>query len=298
MLALEYPADYDVFSLVCIDDRKCTPKDPSIVQYANAKLEKYIPLYGEFIATAEDDLTLYAMRDLEQLLGKEIVWVRGMSFDDVIEKGTQTRLPSWARRYCTDKMKLYAIFMWWFWNVGEKVNMRIGFRADEFDRMIRFFNNSNPTEYSIPVACSTKGKRLQRHETFNWRTCTMPLVKDGIENIDVKNYWSKKRIPRTLFEPEKQIVFPEVSNCINCFHKNLETLMYEALVNKDKMNWAASKEFHIKGNSNMGTWRDDKRTYQSIIEEAEAMDKESIAFLINKLSKFVGNFCDVVGCTE
>ena len=74
-IAANYPADYEVFSLVCIDDQKCSPKDKSIQRYVNDKLEKYIPEFGEFIATSEDDLTLTAMRDLEQYLGKEIVWV-------------------------------------------------------------------------------------------------------------------------------------------------------------------------------------------------------------------------------
>ena len=113
-IAVHYPADYEVFSVVCIDDKECTPKDKAIVDYANRKLEKLIPKYGEFIATAEDDATLKAMMDLEQYLGREIIWVRGKSFDDVIDTGTQTRLPSWARRYCTEQMKLQPIFDWWF----------------------------------------------------------------------------------------------------------------------------------------------------------------------------------------
>ncbi len=37
-------------------------------------------------------------------------------------------------------MKMQALFEWWLIEIGEKVDMRIGFRADEFDRMERFFN--------------------------------------------------------------------------------------------------------------------------------------------------------------
>ena len=105
-LAVHFPADYEVFSLVCINKKEAAPKDPFIINYVNQKLEKFIPQFGEFIATAEYNLMLQAMIDLEQIIGKEIIWVRGMSFDDVIDTGTQTRLPSWARRYCTEKMKL------------------------------------------------------------------------------------------------------------------------------------------------------------------------------------------------
>jgi hypothetical protein len=103
----------------------------------------------------------------------------GLSFDQVIDEGTKTRLPSWARRYCTEKMKLLPIFLYWFKNIGVKCNMRIGFRADEFDRMLRFFNNSDPSNFKIPTSCDTSGQRRQKHETFNWRYCDMPLVRDN-----------------------------------------------------------------------------------------------------------------------
>jgi len=123
-IAVKYPADYNVFSLVCIDDKASAPKDPYVKKYVDKKLSEYTERYGEFIATAEDDKTLLALIDLEQLIGKEITWVRGASFDDVIDKGTKTRLPSWARRYCTEAMKLLPIFLWWYHHVGEVVDMR------------------------------------------------------------------------------------------------------------------------------------------------------------------------------
>ena len=177
---MHYPADYEIFSLVCIDRKEAAPKDKAVIKYVNQKLEKFIPEFGEFIATAEDDATLQVMIDLEQYIGKEIIWVRGMSFDDVIDKGTQNRLPSWAIRYCTEKMKLLPIFLWWFNEIGEKCKMNIGFRFDEFSRMERFFNNSDPTNFKIPVNCSVRGERRQKHETFNWRFCSLPLVGGGI----------------------------------------------------------------------------------------------------------------------
>ncbi len=42
-IAANYPADYNVFSLVCIDDPNCAPKDKGLIQYVNAKLEKSTP---------------------------------------------------------------------------------------------------------------------------------------------------------------------------------------------------------------------------------------------------------------
>jgi hypothetical protein len=289
-IAAKFPADYEVFSLVCIDDPDCTPKDKGLIKYVNDKLgEKYISAYGEFIATAEDDQTLVAMRDLEQIIGRNIIWVRGKSYDDIIDqpgqKGKRTRLPSWARRYCTTEMKMEPIFYWWFYTIGEKVNMRIGFRFDEFDRMERFFNNSDPTNFKIPVACSTKGQRLQRHETFNWRFCSFPLIKNAITEDIVIDYWKQSGvIPSTLFEPQRKIKFPVVSNCVGCFHKKPETLSVMAAMHPDKMKWFASQE-----KKNMGNWLDSKISYETIIRNSENWIPEMIK---------TGATCDSGGCTD
>lgn len=240
-IAANYPADYNIFSLVCIDDMNCAPKDKSLIQYVNAKLEKQIPEYGEFIATAEDDQTLVALMDLEQFLGKEITWVRGKSFDQLIDAnfervklGHKKRLPSWARRWCTTEMKMVPIFHWWLNEIGEKCKMRIGFRYDEFDRMERFMNG-DPTNFSIPVACSTKGERRQRHENFNYRFCTFPLVKDIVTKEMVDLFWKDKYVgSSSLFSNKKKIQFPQISNCVGCFHKKPDTLsiMWNTQTNK------------------------------------------------------------------
>ena len=60
-MAVNYPADYNIFALVSIEDLNCKPKDESIIQYVSDKIGK------DFIATAEDNLTLYIIRDLEQI---------------------------------------------------------------------------------------------------------------------------------------------------------------------------------------------------------------------------------------
>lgn len=282
-MAVHYPSDYDIFSCVCIDDPGCAPNDPALIKYASEKLKI------DFIATAEDDMTLVAMMDLEQYIGRNIDWVRGLSFDEVIDEGTKTRLPSWARRYCTEKMKLLPIFLYWFKNIGVKCNMRIGFRADEFDRMIRFFNNSDPTNFKIPVACDTLGKRRQRHEEFNWRFCEMPLVKDRIETRHIKEYWQTHGyIGGNLFEERKQIYFPAISNCVGCFHKSEETLAAQCILQPNKMKWFARQEHKGKGR-----WLDKDITYDYIGNNSYELAKE-ILFEIQHLNES----CDSEGCTD
>jgi hypothetical protein len=288
-LAVHYPADYEVFSLVCIDRKEATPKDKAVIDYVNKKLEKFIPEFGEFIATAEDDATLQVMMDLEQYIGREIIWVRGMSYDDVIDKGTQTRLPSWARRYCTEKMKLLPIFLWWFNEIGERCKMNIGFRFDEFDRMERFFNNSDPTNFKIPISCSTRGKKQQKHETFNWRFCSLPLIKNAITKEKVVSYWENNGwIGGDLFQEKRQMYFPPISNCIGCFHKSEEGLAAMAEIHPEKFIWFIEQE--LKG---MGTWLDSKITYQHLFDNRIELSKEVLFEIKHNLQT-----CDTSGCTD
>lgn len=294
-LAMKYRADFNVFSLVCLDDIKCAPKDKKIIDYVNFKLgDKYISQYGEFIATAEDDKTLYAMQDLEQLLGQSIDWVRGESFDRVIGKryervllGNRKRLPSWARRFCTEEMKLLPIFLWWFENIGEKCDMRIGFRFDEFNRLENFFNNSDPTNFSIPISCNIYGQKQQKHESFKWRKCSFPLIRDGINNKEIKDYWKMNGWVGIddLFEKRRQIEFPEISNCVGCFHKKPETIAIQSnSPNKPKIQWFADKE-----NLGIGTWFDSRITYQTIIDNSNDWIPEMLT----------ENFsCDSGGCHD
>lgn len=287
-MSVHYPADYDVYSVVCIDRYELAPKDKTVVKYANEKLEKYVSEFGEFIATAEDDKTLLVMMDLEQYIGREITWVRGLSFDKVIDLGTQTRLPSWARRYCTEKMKLLPIFLWWFHTIGVKCEMRIGMRFDEFQRMQNFFNNSDPTNFKIPVSCKTYGNKLQVHQSFNWRYCSFPLVKDGINKSHVKSYWSNAGcIPGNLFANERKIEFPPVSNCLGCFHKNEELLAAVSEMNPEKFKWFIDQE--LKG---MGTWLDSKITYQQLFDNRHEIAKEVLIEL-----KY-GETCESGGCND
>jgi hypothetical protein len=286
-LAMHYPADRNVFSVVCIDSKEAAPKDPAILKYTQRKLARFTKEFGEFVATAEDDATLRVMMDLEQLMGKPITWVRGISFDTVISAGTKTRLPSWARRYCTTQMKMLPIFLWWWHNIGEKCEMRIGFRFDEFQRMENFFNG-DPNNFDIPIQCSTQGKRRQKMHNYNWRKCHFPLIKDGIRKEDIDAYWATKTIGGTLFEPLRSIKFPAISNCIGCFHKKPETLAAMSDIHPEKFQWFIDQE--QKG---MGTWLDNKLTYQHIMEDRMEIGKEVI---FEARAGYAT--CDTGGCTD
>tara|TARA_R110002096_G_scaffold198134_2_gene381820 strand:+ start:648 stop:893 length:246 start_codon:yes stop_codon:yes gene_type:complete len=65
-IAANYPADYNIFSLVRVEDKSCMFPDAKIRQIVSDKIGR------EFIGTAEQDEIIYTMLDLEQFIGREI----------------------------------------------------------------------------------------------------------------------------------------------------------------------------------------------------------------------------------
>lgn len=196
-MAVHCPTDKNVFAVVLIDDPECSPKDKGLIQKVSDKLGR------DFIATAEDDLTLAAMLDLEQLMGRNIDWVYGKSFDRTVEK--RKHLPNKMWRYCTLEMKLRPIknYCKQFGNV----EMNIGFRYDEKERAEDF----------------------QKEQ--NWRSVKFPLVESKIGHYTVYKWVQSTGL-----------IFPPDSNCVGCFWKPIMQLRKNFETNPEKMKWFASKE--------------------------------------------------------
>lgn len=97
-IAANYPANYNLFSLVTTKDKKCIYPDPGIRKFVSDKIGK------EFIGTLEDDKIIKTIIGLEQFIGTPITWVSGITFDEVVQtKGGW--LPNKLHRYCTIEMK-------------------------------------------------------------------------------------------------------------------------------------------------------------------------------------------------
>ena len=221
-MAVHYPADYNVFALVTTQDINCKPKDSEIVKYVSDKIGK------DFIATAEDNLTLYAMRDLEQLIGKEIIWVTGETFETVNRKATGGKgLPNMMWRFCTTELKMRPIFDWWYKNIKVPINMNIGIRYDESERAERIKNTFK----------GITGKRGTRNkwEEIEWRKANFPLIYDKIIHPRVIEWANKSGIK-----------FPKDSNCVGCSHKPLQQLRKNWDTNVEKMQWFANQEDESK----------------------------------------------------
>lgn len=240
-VAANYPSDYNVFSLVRIEDKKCLFPDKKIRQLVEDRINK------PFIATAEDDMIIYTILDLEQFLGKKIDWVSGITFDEVI-KTRGGWLPNKLHRYCTTAMKIEPMFYWWAEKIGEPVEMQIGYRANEGRRVLRMNEKLNKNGLLKMKATFEKHPSgRNKWETIEWQKPIYPMVEDKIYRDQVVEFWR-----------EKPVRFAIKNNCVHCFHQNPLLLKRRSLDHPSKMNWAAKQEGGKKGQ-----WRSDV-SYKSI----------------------------------
>lgn len=218
-LALHYPVDHLVFALVRCEDASTLPKDKGIIRAVEDRIQT------DFTGTPEDNKTIDIVLKLEQELGQKINWVTGPTFDQVI--ANHQAIPNREKRFCTTDMKMHPIFEWWYENIGEIVQMGVGFRLDEFERSERF-----TTEIKYRFAQNIFGQFRYKWNTVVWREGWFPLIDDAITIKDVTEFWSK----RTGW------IFPLSSNCQNCFWKSDQELRQNWDDNPEVMEWASKKE--------------------------------------------------------
>lgn len=228
-LAVHYPADIEMFAVVCIDDHNANGgywrKDKKLLQIIQDKLQKTSPQWPEFMATAEDPQTLITMLELEQFTGREILWVRGIGFDSLIQEAKKA-LPNIAWRFCTEYMKIIPMFEYIYMNMELPVEMQIGFRYDESERA-----EGLAETISFPISCKNYGNRHQVWEhDFHYRTLKYPLIDDKVMRPMVNKFWDE--------HPE--VSFPEDTGCQICFWKDPQQikLNYNRPESKSIIQWA------------------------------------------------------------
>lgn len=237
-MAMHTEADYNLFSLVCIEDKDSAPYDKKISQFVNDKLQKYCSDKPEFIATAEDDKTIKVIIDLEQLLGKEIIWLRGDSFETVNKKHGKT-VPNMAMRYCTTDMKIKPIAEWVYNNIGntecgdfQPVFSNVGIRYDEDHRA----KMGDDRKLTTKIVVGKRGSQNKWQE-FNWGVANYPLIYQKVHHYQVRKFWESKNL-----------IFPEDSNCVGCFWKDVQQLRKNWDDNYSKMRWFSNQEINSKYN--------------------------------------------------
>ena len=224
-IAANYPADYNVFSLVRTDDKKCLFPDAKIRQEVSDRLGT------EFIGTLEDDMIIYTMLDLEQYIGKKIDWVTGKSFDEIIVRKDKKYLPNVTQRFCTTEMKLKPIFNWWRENINKVCEVRIGFRANEQNRAKTMLSKTNKNGNSTFKAIVGKRKTQNKWANIEWQKPMFPLIKDNIYKDTIENFWK-----------DKNVRFAYMNNCIGCFHRTPILLKHMSDKHPNKYEWFMNAE--------------------------------------------------------
>jgi len=244
-IAANYPADYNVFSLVRTDDKNCMFPDKKIRQEVSDRLGT------EFIGTLEEDMIIYTMLDLEQYIGSKIDWVSGKTFDNTIiktKKGTKY-LPNKMARYCTTELKTIPILHWMYEEVKEPVIMRFGYRANETKRAIKMMDKKDDDGF-ISVKTTLTKLKDGRNSWGVYKYCKpeFPLINDNIYKDTIEEFWKYK-----------DVRFAYMNNCVGCWWRSPLLLKKMSDKHPKKMKWFADQE------TNKSKWRSDIM-YKDIIK--------------------------------
>lgn len=229
-IAANYPADYDVFSLVRIEDKNCKFPDEKIRKEVEDRIQ------APFIGTAEDDTIIYTMFDLEQYIGRAITWVTGRTFEATISKHGGY-LPNKIARYCTTDMKTLPIAEWRYKNIKEEVAMRFGYRANEqgrAKRMMEKTNDNGMTEVKIVVGKHDNGNN--KWKIIEYCKPEFPLIQDNLFKDNIDEYWKNKPVR-----------FAYMNNCVGCWWRSPMLLNHMSNRHPNKMDWFAKQEENNKG---------------------------------------------------
>jgi hypothetical protein len=241
-IAANYPADYDVFALVRIEDENCRFKDEKVRKEVEDRIQ------APFIATAEDDTIIYTMLDLEQFIGRPITWLTGPTFEESIKKHGGY-LPNKMARYCTTEMKTMPILYWMYEVIKEPVKMRFGYRANESNRAIKMLDKTDEEGFTIVKATFSKlADGRNSWQTVRYCKPEFPLIHDKIFKDKIEMFWKFTGVR-----------FSYMNNCVGCFWRSPLLLKHLQDKNPNKMQWFADQE------TENATWRSDCR-YSDILK--------------------------------
>jgi hypothetical protein len=219
-----------VFSLVRIEDNNCKFPDEKIRKEVEDRIQ------APFIGTAEDDMIIYTMLDLEQYIGRPITWVTGKTFESTIDKHGGY-LPNKIARYCTTDMKTLPIAEWRYKNIEGDVAMRFGYRANEqgrAKRMMEKTNDNGMTEVKIIIGKHNNGNN--KWKTIEYCKPEFPLIDAHLFKDTIEEYWK-----------DKPVRFAYMNNCIGCWWRSPMFLNHMSNRHPNKMDWFAKQEENNKG---------------------------------------------------
>lgn len=215
-IAVNYPADYNVFSLVRTNDKLCEYPDKKVRQIVSDKIGV------EFCGTLEFNDIIYTMLDLEQFIGKKINWVTGKTFEELVQ--ARKMLPNIMQRFCTVEMKINPIAQWCYENIELPVNFRFGFRANETRRaknMNARIQEDGLLHHKFKIGKHKNGNN--KWKTLPYYNPVYPLITDVIFKDNIEKYWK-----------DKPVKFAYMNNCIGCFHRSEMLLKHISTKAPDK----------------------------------------------------------------
>jgi hypothetical protein len=224
-IAANYPADINIFSLVRINS--ClwmNGKDEKTRQIVSDKIGR------EFIGTAEMDEIVYTILDLEQYIGKEITWVSGDTFETVIDNAGGY-LPNQMNRFCTTKMKIEPIFDYLKNLEILPVEMRIGFRPNEYKRAERVMQRANSDGLELMKTIVGTRKTRNKWGEIPYRIVKFPLIENNISKDIIYDFWN-----------DKPIRFAYRNNCVGCVNRQPLMISHMASKDKRKIEWFSEQE--------------------------------------------------------
>jgi hypothetical protein len=248
-IAANYKADFNVFALVRTEDKNCLFPDEKIRQIVSDKIGR------DFIGTLEMDEIIYTMLDLEQFIGTEINWLSPLTFDELVfgkNKKGGVNLPSQRQRNCTFNLKVRPIEQFWFENINEPTEMRIGFRANEMNRAKNMQEKTNSNGFSeSKIVIGKNANGTNKWKTLEWRKPVFPLINDGIFKDTIEEFWK-----------DKPVRFAYKNNCVGCFERNPIFLKHMSNLCPSKFEWFNDVEKKSLEYKKM-TWKQDL-TYEKI----------------------------------
>jgi hypothetical protein len=222
-IAVNYPADYNIFALVRTNDESCLFPDAKVRQIVSDRIGH------EFVGTLEEDMIIYTMLDLEQYIGKEIVWLSDYTFEEVIKKHANY-LPNQVTRFCTTDMKVVPIAQWCYDNTDVPVEMRIGFRANEINRANKMIDRQVDGIENFKFKIGEKNGRNKWKE-LPYRKVKFPLIEDRIFKDTIEEFWK-----------DKPVRFAYRNNCVGCFHRNELMLKHMSVKAEKQFDWFVNVE--------------------------------------------------------
>ena len=125
-------------------------------------------------------------------------------------------------------------------NIGEVVETRIGFRANETRRannMIARLNSDGIMEQKIVVGKHKNGNNKWQNTPY--QIPRFPLIEDNIYKDKVEKYWENKNVR-----------FAYRNNCVGCVNRNPLFLSHIAQKDKESFKWFVKQEQRTKNKFN------------------------------------------------